>query len=240
MTSGYVAVSPETVGAGRVQGHETDTVLAVAGSVMLSSWVVPPAEKVTGSDVAAKVKPAAVRCSVGSMGTQAPLRRIRTGAALEVKLNVPSGWARTWVVSVVSWSTATGLPVARACAAAEFSAALVAVLAVAADVVAAVAGLALRGPSQRVVGWVVTGCAAGLFAVVALGAGAVGVGVDAHAVPDVANVAAATDATRPAASRRRGLPVPGPGAVRGLLSALIIARRLANSPFGIAGNLPKL
>lgn len=117
-------MSPDTVGTGTGYGHDSDTCRPEGGSVTVTSAPVPPPEKVTGELVSgADHEPSAFRRSAVLIACHSPFTRTRTGVASDTSSNSPSGCASTSLVSVISEGTATGFPVARACAAAEASAA---------------------------------------------------------------------------------------------------------------------
>ncbi len=72
----------------------------------------PPPENVSPVVATAGLSvPLPLARSVGSMSVQAPLRLVRTAWALSVVVSVPFGLATVLESSLVSVSTATGLPV---------------------------------------------------------------------------------------------------------------------------------
>lgn len=114
MTFAYVAVAPERVGAGNVHGELT--LYVFPSCLMLASGArVPPPEKVMSAAAAfGSSSPEDVVSKVVSTGPQPDARFARTGSGSNSAVNVPSGWAVTNCVGVVSSLTSTDEPDAAA------------------------------------------------------------------------------------------------------------------------------
>ncbi|GJF26486.1 hypothetical protein SHO565_70500 [Streptomyces sp. HO565] len=79
----------------------------------------PPPEKDTATvDALGATLPSAVNASVGSVGSQAPFRSIRTGVPCRLTDQVPSGSAQVSEDSVRAESSSYGWPVTAACSSA--------------------------------------------------------------------------------------------------------------------------
>jgi hypothetical protein len=89
---------------------------------MVMAGPVPPPEKVKGTlDALGENVPSPFLANVASIDVHAPFFLTRTGTAFDVKVNVPSGFAITLVVSEVRDVTSTAAPDAFAAAEAASS-----------------------------------------------------------------------------------------------------------------------
>lgn len=112
-TSAYVAVSATTVGVGNIPGHDHDSETPPRASRIAGPE--PPPENTIDDTLARGLnEPSAFATSVASTGTQRDPRDTRTGSDDTSNVIVPSGFASTRLVSVVSPATSTWVPDATA------------------------------------------------------------------------------------------------------------------------------